>query len=663
MPTPKNKYDRKHLKNQAMYQAMIEAIFNQAAVDAAQIGASIGRFDANKPLSFNDYPLTKRKVDELIKRLGEQIELAVVDGVRSEWTLANNKNNELCNRVFGDNLGKLTQAQYKRYYSNNENAQEAFIKRKDNGLSLSDRVWRYTDEFKDEIEMGLDLGIRGGQSAQDMAKDLKQYLKHPDMLFRRVRDEHGNLHLSKRAADFHPGRGVYRSSYMNARRLAATETNIAYRTADHLRWQQMDFVVGIEIHLSNNHNCKGVPQGMFFDICDELKGKYPKDFKFTGWHPHCRCYATTILKTEEEMDADTQKILNGEPVDGESVNKVEDVPENFKEWVKNNTSRIVRAKTMPYFMTDNSQFVIDISSKAYPGTKLSELIGHDHFWTYASDMSRSMRSDKLSELYEKLLLNEDKMTDIGKAMLIKQIKDEAARITYVDLQKWGVIGEDWTWSKTEFNKIIQTKTTYNVEGKLIPIAEKKLDVMVFKDKFGKEFAYPVGVLEEQVLFSAKTASSVIQEFPPYLKMGIERVSFFDMPNPLDPYWRVKHKNPKHVSMATDGGNVTFWMNPGDRSSFKGYLTHEAGHILDSGEIISSSKQWKEAVSQDDAIYLKLKGTHRVSNYALTNDQEDFAECMRVYINEHEYFKNAFPNRAAFIRKMAQVLSGHYPIIP
>ena len=24
---------------------------------------------------------------------------------------------------------------------------------------------------------------------------------------------------------------------------------------------------------------------MFHDICDDLKGRYPKDFKFTGWHP------------------------------------------------------------------------------------------------------------------------------------------------------------------------------------------------------------------------------------------------------------------------------------------------------------------------------------------------------------------------------------------
>ena len=229
--------------------------------------------------------------------------------MRSEWTLANNKNNELCNVVFGDNVARLTQAEYRRYYSTNGKALDAFLARKEAGLSLSDRVWRYSDTFRNEIEMGLDIGIRSGLDAPAMARELQTYLQHPDKLFRRVADEHGHLHLSKAAAAFHPGRGVYRSSYMNARRLAATETNIAYRTADHLRWQQMDFVVCIRVQLSNNHNCRGVPEGAFFDICDELKGDYPKDFKFTGWHPHCRCYATPILKTPEELAADNHRIM------------------------------------------------------------------------------------------------------------------------------------------------------------------------------------------------------------------------------------------------------------------------------------------------------------------------------------------------------------------
>ena len=66
-----------------------------------------------------------------------------------------------------------------------------------------------------------------------MSRDVCGYLRNPDKLFRRVRDKHGNLRLSKAAKAYHPGRGVYRSSYRNALRLTATENNMAYRTADH----------------------------------------------------------------------------------------------------------------------------------------------------------------------------------------------------------------------------------------------------------------------------------------------------------------------------------------------------------------------------------------------------------------------------------------------
>ena len=225
--------------------------------------------------------------------------------------------------------------------------------------------------------MGLDLGIRSGKSAAAMTRDLRQYLQHPDKLFRRVRDEHGLLKLSQAAKDFHPGRGVYRSSYMNARRLAATETNIAYRTADHLRWQKMDFVVGIEIVLSNNHTIRlqpgektsdlpgqmradGTPKAnavrTLTDICDTLAGRYPKDFKFTGWHPHCRCRAVTILKTEEEMARDTRRILDGRQPSTDSANAVTDTPEAFKDWVENNRDRIANGHSLPYFIRDNAKY-------------------------------------------------------------------------------------------------------------------------------------------------------------------------------------------------------------------------------------------------------------------------------------------------------------------
>lgn len=352
MPPRKiDKWEAQHQRNLLAYERQIEAIYKAAVAESASI-AGLCDFNPVEPFSFSKYPITQERVRKLLYGLGNDLYSAIVNGVRSEWTLANRKNDELCNVVFGDMASLLTDEQRKRYYATNPKAQEAFLARKESGLNLSDRVWKYTDQFKEEIEMGIDIGLRDGLSANELSRDLRQYLKYPDKLFRRVRDEHGILQLSKAAKAFHPGQGVYRSSYKNARRLAATEANIAFRTADYERWQQLDFVVGFEVKLSNNHPVT--------DICDYLKGRYPKDFKYTGWHPHCRCYVVSILKTPEEMQADNELIFQGgEPSEG-SVNTVTDVPQGFKDWLKDNEERIEAAKkrgTLPYFLKDNDSLI------------------------------------------------------------------------------------------------------------------------------------------------------------------------------------------------------------------------------------------------------------------------------------------------------------------
>lgn len=355
-----NKYDKQHLRNLTAYERQVDAIYKAAIKEAAAIGLSIRDLDPSRLFSFDEYPITRKRINSLLESLKSGLSAVIVNGVSSEWTLANNKNNELCRQVFGDNVGKLSNAQYRRYFKNNEETRDAFLARKVQGLNLSDRVWKYTNQFKEEIELGLDIGLRSGQAAERLQKDLQLYLQHPDMLFRRVRDEHGQLQLSKRAAAYHPGRGVYRSSYKNARRLAATETNIAYRTADFTRWQDLDFVVGIRVVKSNNHP---VP-----DICDDLsadlgskaikgRGCYPKDFKFTGWHPHCRCHAETILKTEDEMNRDNARLLRGEEPLKESENTVTGVPQEFTSWLKQNEERAKRSTSVPYFISDNEKYL------------------------------------------------------------------------------------------------------------------------------------------------------------------------------------------------------------------------------------------------------------------------------------------------------------------
>lgn len=359
-----DKWERQHRADMARIERQVLAIYEAAAREAAAIGMTVGDLTGDL-FTFDRYPITKERIERLINDMHDRLETVVVNGVNSQWTLANNKNNELCRRVFGEAMNSLTLQQQRRYFNNHDAAREAFLARKEAGLGLSDRVWRYSDLYRHEIELGLDVGLRAGTSADELTRELRSYLKYPDKLFRRVRDEHGQLVLSQAAKDFHPGQGVYRSSYMNARRLAATETNMAYRTADYDRYQDLDFVVGIEVHLSNNHNCKGVPAGAYYDICDELQGKYPKDFKFTGWHPHCRCYVTTILKTDKEIAADNERIMAGLEPSEESENEVMVLPKGFVDWQYANVERAKNHYTMPYFVHDNPQYINDGLLNAY----------------------------------------------------------------------------------------------------------------------------------------------------------------------------------------------------------------------------------------------------------------------------------------------------------
>ena len=252
-------------------------------------------------------------------------------------------------------------------------------------------------------------------------RDVRRYLRNPDKLFRRVRDKHGNLRLSKAAKAYHPGRGVYRSSYRNALRLTATENNMAYRTADHLRWQQQPFVVGIEIKLSNNHTCKGVI-GRFVDICDDLAGVYPKDFKFVGWHPHCRCYCIPKQASKEEFMEYQQRLLNGEDVSNYHFKgEVKDLPRNFKDWYTDNTDRIARAKSQPYFLRDNAKLIEKNVPIAQYGHKTGALIKANK--TITDNTINAMNSDyTIASLTAEQRYNAKEVADIVGADLKKPMK-------------------------------------------------------------------------------------------------------------------------------------------------------------------------------------------------------------------------------------------------
>lgn len=209
------------------------------------------------------------------------------------WKRANLKNDEMVDRfIQGMSVSSLIRD---GMFRQNMEAFKGLQKEVDvNGLNLSQKVWSIADQAKMNLEFYLNSGISSGRSADGISRDIRQMLNNPDKRFRRVKDEDGKLKLSKPMEDYHPGAGVYRSSRMNALRLAATTTNVAYRKADYERWQNLDFILGVEINRSpSNHGpCK---------ICDAMVGKYPKGFQFLGFHPFCICIATPILQKPEDF--------------------------------------------------------------------------------------------------------------------------------------------------------------------------------------------------------------------------------------------------------------------------------------------------------------------------------------------------------------------------
>jgi hypothetical protein len=333
------KFEDLHNNRTEYFARKTEQIFLSAIREAIQLAKTLN-IDLNKPFSFDDYPITKKRVENLLAGLSNSLRLNIMDGIESEWLLANQKNDALVKSIFeGRNVSDDLLTQYSQ---RNLTALAAFQNRKAGSLNLSDRVWNYTKQFKTDMELAIDLGL-DGRTAQRLSQDIRSLLKEPNKLFRRVRDKRGNLQLSKAAKAYNPGQGVYRSSYKNAMRLARTEINMAYRESDYTRYNQNEFIVGYEVKRSNRkYECV---------VCDSLKGFYPKTFKFVGWHPQCRCYVVSLFATKQEID----KMILEDTV-FESVNHVQLLPKNFTDFISERKDSILNASNLPYFVRDNIRF-------------------------------------------------------------------------------------------------------------------------------------------------------------------------------------------------------------------------------------------------------------------------------------------------------------------
>lgn len=339
--------DITHYRTTEAYASAVQTLFDRAAADVATNAAKI---NPNGVFSFDDYPSAKKHLDKVVSQLVDNVQVTIERGSRKEWLFACKKNDAFLESIM--DTSKVKKATLKKMQDRNLDALSTFQGRKVSGMELSQRVWKYVGDWKEHIECALDVGLGEGKSAAQLARDVKQDLRDPNRLFRRVRGKDGELHLSKAAKAFHPGQGVYRSSVKNAQRLTRSEINMAYRESDFLRWQQLEFVVGFRIERSNHEPlCK-------CELCERLKGEYPKTFKFVGWHPQCMCKAIPILMDDETFNANElgelrAALRNDVYQSQQAKNVVVDVPDEMRKWMAENAEKQANWKNTPYFVRDN----------------------------------------------------------------------------------------------------------------------------------------------------------------------------------------------------------------------------------------------------------------------------------------------------------------------
>lgn len=331
-PSQKKAYDALN-KRLLKYVAMVRAIYDNLNLEASKI-ASHTPYDAEgeKPFKFKDYPATTDSVKKLQQRFVNDLGTVIMSGTSQEWKNSNELQDLLADKVIKAYGAKRGTTRTKKYYQVNNDALKAFQQRRINGMNLSQNLWNQAENYKQGLEFALSSAIEKGMSAVTLSKRVSRYLNDFESLRKDYKARYG------KAVDCHDCE--YRSI-----RLARSEINMAYRTAEQTRWQQMDFILGYEIKLSHSHPCH--------DICDDLKGRYPKSFKWVGWHPNDLCYVVPIIKSEEKWWED-------EGNHGTDYDEITDVPQGFKTWVANNQDRISKAEkrgTLPYFVRDNRERV------------------------------------------------------------------------------------------------------------------------------------------------------------------------------------------------------------------------------------------------------------------------------------------------------------------
>lgn len=357
----------------AIYNKRLGRLYSDYIKRLLSLGYDEGALDDDALFNFDNFPELKARLNNIFNDYFQSSLLCYESGITDGVTLAYNHDK--------DDLGAFTIVSNDALKVARATAAKTFIANRlhsKEGLNLAQTVWNYCQQSKGEFEMAMSNvladGIKAGESAEQIGSKLRQYLNNPDMMYRRYHTVkvlkngtkkdvvkwykrkviNGKVRFVDEPLEA-VGTGVYRSARKNALRVARTEINAAYLKAHNERWRKEPFVIGQWIHVSPEHD----PE-KHHDICDELQGRYPKDFVWLNWHPQCRCTSDPITLQGDEKKQFYKRLMAGEDMSNYvSPFAVTDVPDEFKQYIRDNTDAIVTAGKsgkLAWHLRDNTKY-------------------------------------------------------------------------------------------------------------------------------------------------------------------------------------------------------------------------------------------------------------------------------------------------------------------
>lgn len=366
-----SKQQKEQLNNLfAVYNKRLGRLYSDYVKKLTSLGYGEDVLEDDALFNFDNFPQLKARLNDIFNDYYQNSLLCYKSGITDGVALAYNHDEMVIGgySVLTDKAIRVARDTAAVTYISNR------LKTK-NGLNLAQTVWNYCQQTKSEFEMAMSNtiadGIKKGSSAEEIGKSIRKYLNDPDMMYRRYhtikvqkngkkkdvvtwrrrRIIDGKVRFIEEPLE-KVGMGVYRSARKNALRVARTEINSAYHKARNERWQNEPFVIGQYIHVSPQHNID--------DICNDLEGRYPKDYVWISWHPQCICTSDPITIQGEEKKEFYKRLMAGEDMSNYvSPFAVLTMPEKYNQYIKDNSEAIVKAGMrgkLAWHLQDNTKY-------------------------------------------------------------------------------------------------------------------------------------------------------------------------------------------------------------------------------------------------------------------------------------------------------------------